>query len=54
MCENIVMEYAMNGEKISTEDGLNIAIVEYCINKLDYLTRTVPRISTIDRYRGRK
>lgn len=54
MCENVVMEYAMNGEKISTEDGLNIAIVEYCINKLDYLTRTVPRISTIDRYRGRK
>lgn len=33
----IVVEYALKGEQISTEDSLNMAIVEYCINQMDYL-----------------
>lgn len=33
----IVVEYALKGEQISTEDSLNIAIVEYCINQMDWL-----------------
>jgi hypothetical protein len=33
----IVVEYALRGEQISTEDSLNMAIVEYCINQMDYL-----------------
>ena len=33
----IVVEYALKGEKISTEDSLNMAIVEYCINQMDWL-----------------
>jgi len=33
----IVVEYALRGEQISTENSLNMAIVEYCINQMDYL-----------------
>lgn len=33
----IVVEYALKGEQISTEDSLNMAIIEYCINQMDYL-----------------
>lgn len=33
----IVVEYALKGEQISTEESLNMAIVEYCINQMDYL-----------------
>ena len=33
----IVVEYALKGEQISTEDSLNMAIVEYCINQMDWL-----------------
>ena len=33
----IVVEYALKGDQISTEDSLNMAIVEYCINQMDYL-----------------
>ena len=33
----IVVEHALKGEQISTEDSLNMAIVEYCINQMDYL-----------------
>lgn len=34
---SIVTEAAMHGKTISTEDGLNQAIVEYCIAEMDYL-----------------
>jgi hypothetical protein len=33
----IVVEYALKGEQISTEESLNMAIVEYCINQMDWL-----------------
>lgn len=33
----IVTESAMAGNRISTEEGLNQAIVEYCIAEMDYL-----------------
>lgn len=48
MSGEIVVEYALRGEQISTEDSLNMAIVEYCINQMDWLFRhnSIPNIHT--------
>lgn len=37
LCGAIVVEHAANKNPISTEEGLNRAIVEYCIDKMDWL-----------------
>lgn len=37
ICGAIVTEAAMNKQPISTEEGINKAIVEYCIDQMDYL-----------------
>lgn len=37
ICGVIVTEAAMNKQPISTEEGINKAIVEYCIDQMDYL-----------------
>ena len=42
LCGDIVVEYAARKQPISTEDGLNMAIVEYCIDKMDYLFKARP------------
>ena len=47
----IVAEYAIDKKHISTEEGLNRAIVEYCINEMDYLFKADPKVSMYDRHR---
>lgn len=37
ICGAIVTEAAMNKQPISTEEGINKAIVEYCVDNMDYL-----------------
>lgn len=37
VCGVIVTEAAINKKPISTEEGINKAIVEYCIDEMDYL-----------------
>lgn len=43
MCGAIVTESAMENNQISTEEGMNRAIVEYCLNEMDYLFKSVPK-----------
>lgn len=50
ICENIVMEAALNNQPMSMEDGFNHAIVEYCIQQLDFLTKTNPYVSIYAKY----
>jgi len=51
LCGAIVTESAINNEPISTEQGLNMAIVEYCLNQMDFLCKAIPKKSMYDRYR---
>ena len=37
MCGSIVTESAIVGKRISTEEGLNRAIINYCLEEMDYL-----------------
>lgn len=50
MCSSIVTEYAINKTPISTEDGLNMAIVEYCVAEMDYLFKADPQVSIYSKY----
>ena len=50
MCGNIVAEAAIAGNTILTEDGLNQAIVEYCIAEMDFLFKQNPKISIYAKY----
>lgn len=50
MCGAIVSESAMEGNQISTEEGLNRAIVEYCINEMDFLFKQNAKKSAFVKY----
>jgi hypothetical protein len=50
MCGPIVTECARNGEPISTEEGLQRAIVEYCIVQMDSLFKQYNTINGFDKY----
>lgn len=50
VCGAIVTESAMAGNRISTEQGINQAIVEYCITEMDKLFKQIPKIGMYDRY----
>ncbi len=50
MCGSIVTECARNGNPISTEEGLNRAIVEYCIVQMDALFKQYQTINGFDKY----
>lgn len=50
MTGKIVSEAAMNGERISTEDGMNRAIVEYCMCQMDYLVKLDMSMSHLRKY----
>lgn len=50
MCGTIVTESAMNGNQMSTEDGINQAIVEYCLNEVDVLFKQNPKVSIYAKY----
>ena len=50
MCGAIVTEYAADNHPISTEEGLNMAIVEYCLNEMDYLFKSVPKKNIYMKY----
>lgn len=51
MCGAIVTESAINKERISTEEGLNRAIVEYCINQMDFLFKANPKVPIYSKYK---
>lgn len=51
LCGAIVTESAIQKDPISTEEGLNRAIVEYCLNEMDYLFKATPKVSMYDRYK---
>ena len=51
MCGNIVIEHATEyHEKLSVEDGINRAIVEYCIAEMDELFKMNPTVNNRLRY----
>lgn len=50
MCGTIVTESAIEGKRMSVEEGMNQAIIHYCINELDYLFKARPRVSIYQRY----
>ena len=50
ICGSIVTEHAINKTPISTEDGLNMAIVEYCVAEMDYLFKADPQVSIYAKY----
>lgn len=50
MTGEIVVEHALMNDPISTEDGFNQAVVEYCISKMDYLFKATPKISIYAKY----
>lgn len=51
LCGAIVTEYAVEKNPISTEEGMNRAIVEYCLNEMDYLFKATPKQSMYDKYK---
>ena len=51
MCGSIVTESAINNERISTEEGIERAIVEYCIAEMDYLFKADPKVSIYAKYK---
>lgn len=51
ICGSIVTESAINKNPISTEEGLNKAIVEYCIAEMDYLFKADPKVSIYAKYK---
>lgn len=51
ICGSIVTESAIAKKPISTEEGLNQAIVEYCIAEMDYLFKADPKISIYAKYK---
>jgi hypothetical protein len=50
MCGTIVTESAIEGKKLSVNDGLNLAIINYCINEMDYLFKAHPKVSIYQKY----
>lgn len=50
MTGRIVAESAMSGNRISTEEGMNRAIVEYCLCQMDYLFKLDPSMEHLRRY----
>ena len=50
MCGAIVTECAIAHTPISTEEGMNRAIVEYCLNEMDYLFKQVPKKTMYMKY----
>lgn len=50
LCGAIVTESAIEKHPISTEEGFNRAVVEYCLNEMDYLFKATPKMSMFDRY----
>ena len=50
MCGAIVTESAMEGHQMSTDEGINRAIVEYCISELDALFKQNPKVSIYAKY----
>ena len=50
LCGAITQEYAIAKNPISIEEGLNRAIVEYCIDKMDYLFKQYPKENIWSRY----
>jgi len=51
ICGSIVTEAAINKQPISTEEGLNKAIVEYCIGQMDFLFKAQPKLSIYAKYK---
>lgn len=51
ICGSIVTESAIAKKPISTEEGLNKAIVEYCIAEMDYLFKADPKVSIYAKYK---
>lgn len=50
MCGSIVTESAIAGNRISTEEGINRAIVEYCIAEMDALFKQSPKVNIYAKY----
>lgn len=50
LCGAIVTESAMAGNQMSTEEGMNRAIVEYCICEMDALFKQIPKMNIYSRY----
>lgn len=50
MCGTIVTESAMTGSQISTEEGINKAIVEYCLYEMDYMFKQRPKTALYAKY----
>jgi hypothetical protein len=50
VCGAIVSECAMDGNRITTEEGINRAIVEYCIAEMDSLFKQKSRINIYSKY----
>lgn len=51
MCSNVILEHATEyDERLSVEDGINRAIVEYCIAEMDELFKMRPTVNNRLRY----
>lgn len=50
MCGKIVTEYALSGNQINTDEGLQRAIITYCLGEMDALTKTDVSRSIVARY----
>lgn len=51
ICSSIVTESAIAKNPVSTEEGLNMAIVEYCVAEMDYLFKANPKVSIYAKYK---
>lgn len=47
----IVSEYAVNKTPISTEEGMDRAVIEYCLHQLDICTKNKPKVSIWNRHK---
>lgn len=50
MCGNIVTEQALMGNRIETEEGLERAIITYCLGEMDTLMKIDPSKKVLNQY----
>lgn len=50
MCGKIVTEYAIAGQRISTDEGIERAIITYCLGEMDALFKSDPSRAIVRKY----
>ena len=50
LCGKIVTESYVQKKPITTEEGINRAIIEYCVDQMDWLFKAEPKVNIFDEF----